>query len=67
MLSFGPILALRAITRTISLDAALLQVGRRVGMTVRAVRLPFADAAVDVDKEADLLLANRILAERQQR
>ena len=67
MLSFGPILALRALTRTISLDAVLTRIGQRVGMTVRAVRLPFAEAAIDVDKEADLLLANRIFAERGQR
>ena len=67
MLSFGPILALRALTRTISLDAAMMRIGQRVAMRVRAVRLPFADAAVDVDKEADLILANRILAERGQR
>jgi GTP:adenosylcobinamide-phosphate guanylyltransferase len=64
MLSFGPMLALRALTRTISLDAALLRIGRRIGVTLRAIRLPFADAAVDVDKEADLVLAERILAGR---
>ena len=64
MISFGPLLALRALTRTISLDDALKRAGGRVGLTVRAVRLPFAEAAVDVDKEADLELAETILAAR---
>ena len=64
MMSFGPLLALRALTRTISLDAALKRLGRRVGLTVRAIRMPFAEAAVDVDKEADLALAETVLAER---
>ena len=35
-----------------------------VGATVRAVELPFAEAAIDVDKPADLKLAARILARR---
>ena len=62
MMHFGPMLALRALTRTISLDAALKQVGRKAGLSVRAVRLPFARAAIDVDKQADLELAERILS-----
>jgi len=63
---FGPLLAIRALTRTISLDNALRTVGRRLGISVRAVRLPFADAAVDVDKPADLELAEQILAARNE-
>lgn len=61
---FGPLLALRALTRTISLDNALKTVGQRLSISIRAVRLPFADAAVDVDKPADLELAEQILAAR---
>src|SRR5439155_24552024 len=64
MLRFGPVLALRALTRTISLDNAIDKVGRRIGFTAKAVRLPFAEAAIDVDKPADLELAERILRER---
>jgi GTP:adenosylcobinamide-phosphate guanylyltransferase len=64
---FGPVLAIRALTRTIALDDALARVGRRVGMKIRAIRLPFADAAVDVDKPADLELAERILRDRSAR
>lgn len=62
LLYFGPLLALRALTRTISLDGALGQVGRRVGLSVKAVRLDIAEAAIDVDKPADLELVERILA-----
>jgi GTP:adenosylcobinamide-phosphate guanylyltransferase len=64
MLSFGPVLALRALTRTITLDAALARIGKRLELSIAAVRLPFAEAAVDVDKEADLILAERILADQ---
>lgn len=64
MLRFGPLLALRAVTRTISLDGALGAVGRKVGVRAKAVRLPFAEAAIDVDKPADLALAECILAQR---
>ena len=64
LMSFGPLLALRALTRTISLDRALAIAGRRAGFAVRAVRLPFAEAAIDVDKPADLALAEHILAAR---
>jgi len=64
MLRFGPMLALRALTRTISLDAAIDKIGRRVGFTAKAVRLPFAEAAIDVDKPSDLELAENILRER---
>lgn len=61
---FGPMLALRALTRTISFDRALTRIGARIGTRVRAVRLPFADAAVDVDKQSDLELVEHILTRR---
>ncbi|HEX8263470.1 MAG TPA: nucleotidyltransferase family protein [Allosphingosinicella sp.] len=60
----GPGIFLRALTRTISLQAAAERAGRKVGMRLRAVVLPFAEAAIDVDKPADLELAERILAGR---
>jgi GTP:adenosylcobinamide-phosphate guanylyltransferase len=64
MLRFGPILALRALTRTISLDKAIDKIAGRLGFTARAIRLPFAEAAIDVDKPSDLELAEQILAAR---
>jgi GTP:adenosylcobinamide-phosphate guanylyltransferase len=55
---------LRAVTRTISLEGAAERVGRKAGFRLKAVLLPFAEAAIDVDKPADLELAERILAAR---
>jgi GTP:adenosylcobinamide-phosphate guanylyltransferase len=55
---------LRAVTRTISLEAAAERAGRKAGFRLKAVLLPFAEAAIDVDKQADLELAERILAAR---
>lgn len=52
------ILRLRTLTQT--LDA----MGRRLGLTIRAVEMADPIAAVDVDKPADLALAERLLKER---
>ena len=60
----GPGIFLRAVTRTISLEAAAERAGRKAGIRLKAVPLPFAEAAIDVDKPADLELAERILAAR---
>ena len=62
LLFFGPTIFLRAFTRTISMEGAVAKVGRDLGIRLRAVRLPFAEAAIDVDKPADLDLVERILA-----
>ena len=61
---FGPAIFLRAMTRTISLQAAADRIGRKAGIELRAVLLPYPEAAIDVDKPADLALAQRILEER---
>ncbi|HYD37093.1 MAG TPA: NTP transferase domain-containing protein [Allosphingosinicella sp.] len=55
---------LRAVTRTISLEAAAERAGRKAGIQLKAVTLPFAEAAIDVDKPADLALVERILVDR---
>lgn len=52
------ILRLRTLTQT--LDA----MGRKLGLTIRAVEMTDPIAAVDVDKPADLALAERLLKER---
>jgi CTP:molybdopterin cytidylyltransferase MocA len=62
---FGPWLAVRALTRTIGLHDALAQAGRRLGLTARLVAMNEAEAAIDVDKPADLALAEQILAARE--
>jgi CTP:molybdopterin cytidylyltransferase MocA len=64
---FGLWLALRALTRTITLDAAMLAVGRKVGLIAKPVALPFAEAGIDVDKVSDHELAEQILAKREGR
>lgn len=61
---FGPWLALRALTRTISLADGVRAVGRRAGASAVPVALPIAEAAIDVDKDSDLELARIILARR---
>jgi hypothetical protein len=62
--TLGPVMFLRAVTRTISLREAAERAGRKAGIRLKAVTLPFAEAAIDVDKPADLELAERILAAR---
>lgn len=64
-LHFGPWLALRALTRTIGLGAALRQAGKRLGLSARLVAISDAEAAIDVDKPSDHALAEEILAKRR--
>ncbi|UAK24295.1 NTP transferase domain-containing protein [Sphingomonas nostoxanthinifaciens] len=61
---FGPLLALRAATRTISLAGALAKAGAAVGVRAVPVPLPFAEAGIDVDKPSDHVLAEAILTQR---
>ncbi len=63
-LHFGPWLCLRALTRTIGLAQGLTKAGARLGVDARLVALPFAEAAIDVDKPSDHALAEQILARR---
>jgi len=61
---FGPWLAIRALTRTITLAAALTKAGHKLDAVVKPVDLPFAEAGIDVDKPSDHALAERILKQR---
>jgi len=61
---FGVRTLLAFLLRRLDLDGALARVSDAMGVRVRAVRLPFAEAAIDVDRPADLALAERILAAR---
>ncbi|WP_272877399.1 nucleotidyltransferase family protein [Roseomonas haemaphysalidis] len=61
----GPLALLRFALGRLRLDAALGLLGRRAGgARLAAVELPFAEAAVDVDKPDDLALAEAVLARR---
>ncbi|MEM7488883.1 MAG: nucleotidyltransferase family protein [Pseudomonadota bacterium] len=61
----GTMATLRYASGTLTLDAALAALGQRTGTTLAAVDMPFAEAAIDVDKPADLALAERILSARE--
>jgi GTP:adenosylcobinamide-phosphate guanylyltransferase len=61
---FGPLLALGALMRLLTLEGALKRAGRRLGCSVRPVALAEAEAGIDVDKPADHALAERILMAR---
>jgi len=58
---FGPLLALRAVTRTITLAGALAAAGRKLGVAAKPIALPFAEAGIDVDKPSDHELVEAIL------
>jgi len=58
----GPAVLLSAFFRLISLDQVLSQLGRKLGLKLRAVRLSNPLAGVDVDKPADHTLVEGILA-----
>ncbi|MBP2301122.1 NTP transferase domain-containing protein [Azospirillum picis] len=60
----GPLTLLAFALGRLRLDDALAALGRRTGTVLAAVDLPFADAAVDVDRPADLTLAEAILRRR---
>lgn len=62
--AFGPMALLRFLTRSLTLDSAFALASRRLGLTARPVLMPFAEAAVDVDKPADKELAEKIISER---
>ena len=60
----GPVVLLGTLLRLLSIDGALANVGRKLGLTLSAVRLSNPVAGVDVDKPADHDLAEAILAGR---
>lgn len=62
--SFGPLLLLRALTRTIGFGDAMARAAATLGCTARPVILD-AEAPIDVDKPDDLVLVERILAARR--
>lgn len=60
----GPLAALKVVFGAMGLEEAFAHLSRKAGGTIRPVELPVAEAAIDVDKPADLELAERILAAR---
>ena len=60
----GPFVLIGAVLRLLSIDHVLGSVGRKLGLSIRAVRLSNPLAGVDVDKAADHQLAEAILEGR---
>lgn len=58
---FGPLTALRIFMARSGVEAVFALLSRRLGVRVAPVILPFAEAAIDVDKPADLILVREIL------
>jgi CTP:molybdopterin cytidylyltransferase MocA len=62
--AIGPLTLLRFVLGLLDVPAVERLLSRRVGATIRIVEMPFAEAAIDVDKPADLELAEAILRRR---
>jgi hypothetical protein len=58
----GPLVLVGTVLRLLSIDQVLAMVGRKLGLSIQAVRLSNPLAGVDVDKSADHDLAEAILA-----
>lgn len=63
--AFGPALLVGAGLRLRTVDQSLATIGRKLGLTLRAVVMSDPLAAVDVDKAADLQLVEEILRNRR--
>ncbi|MGQ0485876.1 MAG: NTP transferase domain-containing protein [Hyphomicrobiales bacterium] len=63
--AFGPAALLRFALGRLSLEAAFATVSARLGLAVKPVLMPFAEAAIDIDKPEDKDLAEIILATRR--
>ena len=63
--SFGLVTLALFVARRLDLAAAFERVSKVIGVEARAVEMPMAEAAVDVDKISDLELVNQIFAERE--
>lgn len=62
---FGPVALARFAVGRLSLEDAVERVSHAMGLRAAAVRMPFAECAIDVDGTADLEAAARVLAARR--
>jgi len=62
--SVGPLAFLKTVLGLMTTEDAFAHLSRKAGGVIKHVELPIAEAAIDVDKPADLELAERILATR---
>ncbi|WP_228243779.1 nucleotidyltransferase family protein [Porphyrobacter sp. GA68] len=63
--AFGPLLALQAALRLANIGALVRRAGRRFGIAAKLVAMPQAEACIDADTPADIVLIERILAQRE--
>ncbi len=62
--NIGPLFFLKVALGLMSAEGAFAHLSRKAGGVIKHVELPIAEAAIDVDKPADLELAERILSTR---
>jgi hypothetical protein len=62
--AFGPVALVAFLLRRLDVATATARASRAFGARAQLVALPFAEAAIDVDRPADLDLAARVLAAR---
>jgi GTP:adenosylcobinamide-phosphate guanylyltransferase len=62
--AFGPLALIRFLLGTLSLNGVFEIVSKRLGLTAKPILMPFAEAAIDVDKPSDLELAEAIFKQR---
>lgn len=60
--AFGAFAFLLFMLRRLDLDSAMRRASRVIGARIQAIPLPFAEAAVDVDRLSDLILVREILS-----
>jgi CTP:molybdopterin cytidylyltransferase MocA len=60
----GPLALVKIVLGLMNAEEAFAYLSRKAGARIRHVELPIAEAAVDVDKPADLELVERIFANR---
>jgi CTP:molybdopterin cytidylyltransferase MocA len=65
IMAAGPFALLRAVLGLIDLDGLCALLSARIGATITPVLLPYAEAAIDVDKPEDLRLVEAIISKRE--
>jgi len=60
----GPLALIKVLLGLMDAEQAFAYLSRKTGAIIRPVEIPFAEAAIDVDKPADLELVERIFASR---
>jgi GTP:adenosylcobinamide-phosphate guanylyltransferase len=63
--AFGPMAVIRFMAGGMTLAAAFAAASRRLDVAAAAITMPFAEAAIDVDKPDDLALVEKILRHRK--